>query len=213
MFNHTTGDDGASVGSGAYDAGTDCYAFRAQCATPAGAQVFVSYGSHANLALLLHYGFLLPHNAYDMAQLPRSPHLEGLPLDDDADLHVSAADGAPSWRLLAALRLAAAPPALRRQRGHEAAAGSMLDLDSEAQAYARLRRACDAALAALPTTAAEDDALLSAAPVPRMQLALRWRASHKRALRLALQAADAHLAKVAAAQREASGCRVVRSCA
>ncbi len=206
LLNHSSRDDGTSCGAGSFDAAAQAYCFRAQCSTPAGQQVFVSYGEHSNLELLLHYGFVMPSNAHDVAQLPRSPHFDSVALDD-SELHVVCADGAPSWRLLAALRLAAAPPALRKHHGHAAASGCMLDLASEAAAFSRLRKALAAALAALPTTVEEDAALLSVQPAgTRMQLALQWRLLHKRALQRALRAADARLAEVAAAQRDATSC-------
>jgi histone-lysine N-methyltransferase SETD3 len=211
-FNHDTPSSaaGLAVGSGSYDATTDTYCFHTAVDCAAGEQVFVSYGAHDNLALLLIYGFMLPCNAHDAALLPRCPVLTDLAVDDD-DLSVSADDGAPSWRLLSALRLAAAPPALRRTRGHSAAAGEMLSAESEAAAFGRLRRACVATLTALPTTEAEDlAALRSLQPGSRMHLAVQWRAEYKATLRRAVCAADATLAALAAAAREASGCQLVR---
>ena len=212
-FNHDTRlsvDGGTSCGSGCYDASSDTYDFYAQCDVEAGAQCFVSYGAHPNLTLLLHYGFILPRNTLDVALLPRSPHLEALAVDD-ADLFVACADGAPSWRLLAALRLHAATPALRRKHGHTAAAGEMLDWASESAAYARLRRACAGALAELPSTADEDELELSRlAAGTRMHLAVTWRLQQKRALELGVRAAEKRLQESSAAQRNLAACVLVR---
>jgi histone-lysine N-methyltransferase SETD3 len=212
-FNHDTplSNAGLACGVGSYDAAQDAYCFHTHRDCAAGEQVFVSYGSHSNLALLSFYGFSLPCNAHDTALLPRCPVLTDLAVNDN-DLHVGAADGAPSWRLLTALRLAAAPPALRRTRGHSAAAGEMLSLESEAAAFGRLRRACVAALAALPT--AEDEDVVELRRIPpgtRLHLAVAWRAEYKAALRRAVCVADDTLAALAVAARDASGCQLVRA--
>lgn len=83
------------------------------------------------------------------------------------DLQVPPADafvhacGQPSWQLLSALRLAAAPPALARRQGYRAHEGEPISLDSELLVLTALAGACRAQLAALPTTRQQDAALLA----------------------------------------------------
>jgi histone-lysine N-methyltransferase SETD3 len=48
------------AGDGAWDEASDAYVFRARAPYRAGEQISLCYGRHANLALLEHYGFLLP---------------------------------------------------------------------------------------------------------------------------------------------------------
>jgi hypothetical protein len=172
--------------------------------------VFITYGEHSDLALLLHYGFTLGgRNAHESALLPRSPHFDALPLEDE-ELRVDA-EGAPGWRLLAALRLAAVPAALRRRHGHAAAAGASLSAASDAAAFARLRSAAADALASMGTTIEEDEAALAAqAEGSRMQLALTWRLQHKRTLRAAVKAAEMQMTMAQRALRDAEGATLVR---
>jgi hypothetical protein len=174
-------------------------------------QVFITYGEHSNLDLVLQYGFSMGgSNPHERALLPRAPHLDALCLEDE-ELRVDPS-GAPGWRLLAALRLAAAPAALRRRSGHTAAAGDSLGAASDAAAFARLRIAAADALAALPTTAEEDEALLTAeAPGSRMHLAIAWRMQHKRTLQRTVRLAEVRAAQAQAALRDAAACTLVRA--
>jgi histone-lysine N-methyltransferase SETD3 len=153
-----------------------------------GQQVYLCYGRHANLGLLVHYGFVLAQNSHDTAPLP--PRLfpqavqQQLASAGDANgpgscapmasatssagheaesigpayLH---ANGAPSWQLLRALRLGCASLAERKARAHCALADQPISLDSERAAFEALRAACQAALAALPTSASVDERRLS----------------------------------------------------
>ena len=160
---------------------------------------------------MLQYGFSMGSaNPHERALLPRAPHLDPLCLEDE-ELRVDAA-GAPGWRLLAALRLAAAPAVQRRRSGHTAAAGDSLGATSDAAAFARLRTAAANALAALPTTAEEDEALLAAeAPGSRMLVAIAWRLQHKRTLQRAMRLAEERAAQAQAALRDAAACTLVRA--
>jgi hypothetical protein len=72
-------------------------------------------------------------------------------------------NGQPSWQLLSALRLAAATPAEAKALGFKAHAGQPISLDSELLVLAALVGACRAHLAGLPTSAAEDEQLLTKA--------------------------------------------------
>ena len=187
LVNHRVADGGAPCGYG--ELRGDTYVFVANETVPVGGEVFVSYGDLPSLQLLGLYGFVpdvghLPSS--DVALLPSGPHLEDiLPGEPDA-LCVSMHDGAPGWRLLAALRLAHASQGARKARGHCAASGDMIDIESEGAAYSRLRLAASAALAALPTTEAHDVAL-GEAPHPHVALAVQWRLRYKRALRMCVK--------------------------
>ena len=173
--------------------------------------MFITYGEHGNLALALHYGFSLgAANCHEGALLPRRPHLDAVSLDDE-ELRVDSA-GEPGWRLLAALRLAAAPAALRRRNGHAAAAGAPLSAASDAAAFTRLRAAAADALAAMPTTAAQDEALLATeAPGARRHLALTWRLHYKRTLAAAVRHAERCAAEALQLTRDAAAPTLVRA--
>lgn len=56
------------------------YQFRTQERTAAGEQALTCYGVHTQLELLLHYGFILPHNPHD--QLVLEPDGEFRPATD-----------------------------------------------------------------------------------------------------------------------------------
>ena len=65
FFSFERGSNAASngprfAGDGAWDEASDAYVFRARAPYRAGEQISLCYGRHANLALLEHYGFLLP---------------------------------------------------------------------------------------------------------------------------------------------------------
>lgn len=156
----------------------------------AGEQVFLCYGRHTNLELLLYYGFVLPGNSHDTAALP----LSALPPEAAAQLgaaggcHVCAG-GAPSWELLRALRLACASREERRRGAQLVLADGPLGAACERRAVGALRQACASALAGLPTSVAEDEDLLllgggaaGAQLSPCARVAVEWRLGHKRLL-------------------------------
>lgn len=66
------------AGDGALDAKAEAagesgaYVLHTRRAVPRGAEALLSYGRHTNLELLLLYGFLLPRNLDDRAELPRA---------------------------------------------------------------------------------------------------------------------------------------------
>ena len=187
MVNHSVSADGMPTGRG--ELRGDAFCFITEDAVNAGHECTVSYSvEHSSLDLLALYGFLGAPTPADVALLPRGPHLDGiLPGEPTTALCISMENGTPGWTLLTALRLAHASPAVRKARGHAAAAGEMLDVESEAGAYTRLGTAAGAALAALSTTEAQDEARLAEGGGdihPHMTLAVQWRLRYKRALRL-----------------------------
>lgn len=135
--------------------------------------MFLCYGRHTNLELLVHYGFVLPDtaasgpaNPHDTAVLPlqllppeAASKLPG-PEEECCYIH---ANGTPAWELLRALRLAGATPAERRSTAYLALQDQPISEGSETRALGMLRDACAAALHALPTTAQQDEALLAGA--------------------------------------------------
>lgn len=148
--------------------------------------MFLCYGRHDNLGLLQHYGFVLPDNAHDTAELPSRTLPPAVrqqlgaaaggesggggdgeggagewwepPLEG---AHLTAA-GTPSWDLLRALRLGCASPAERKASAFLALSDRPISAASERAAWAALRAACVAAAAALPTSAEEDERELAA---------------------------------------------------
>ena len=197
LVNHSVGADGMPSGRG--ELRGDMFCFITEGAVAPGGECTVSYSTeHASLDLLALYGFLGGTTPADVALLPRGQHLAGILPDEPAGaLCIAMADGKPGWALLTALRLAHASPAVRKVRGHAAAAGEMLDVDSEAGAYRRLGAAAAAARASLPTTEAQDAARLaqgSSGMHPHLVLAVQWRLRYKRALRMC---ADLCAARVA----------------
>jgi len=185
LVNHSCVGEEGEAGSG--ELAGDAYCFRTRRPLRAGEQALVSYGSYTSLELLLLYGFVPESSPTgDTARLPRLPHLRsGLEEVPDEELFVAVPGGAPGYALLAALRRAHAPHALRRARGHAAAAGQPLDGVSEEAAWGRIAAAARDALRALPS--AEEDAA-------GVEAAVLWRLRHKRALRAAAEAAEARLA-------------------
>ncbi|KAI8468338.1 MAG: set domain protein [Monoraphidium minutum] len=195
-------------GDGAFDTEANAYKLYARRRYEPGEQVFLCYGCHTNLELLETYGFTLPpgagagDNPHDTAPLP--PELlraawRGAPPPPEGDcwLHW---DGRPGWRLLRALREAAAAPGELRARGRRALEGRAISAEGDARAAAWLRVACAAQLAALPTAAAHDAAELAALEAEGaagggaaggsaaggaaecMRLAVAWRLGYKRIL-------------------------------
>jgi histone-lysine N-methyltransferase SETD3 len=161
----------------------------------AGAQLFVAYGSHSSLDLLCLYGSLPAETQPDSFILPS--HLLGPDIPSEPPPSISST-GEPCFALLASLRLAAAPRALRREMGHSAASGNCLSLQSEAVAFGRLRKALQMTLDAMPSSVEEDDAELSALTHPdqNLVLAVRWRLRYKQALRRGVEMASERLAWV-----------------
>lgn len=187
---------GEISGDGHFDVETRSYCIHTRCAVQPGDQVFLCYGVYTNLELLEHYGFQLEDNPHDTAILPRAivqrvlgeKAAEELPLEAAA-LHPC---GIPKWSLLQALRLSAADPSDRRRSGHRAAAGQPITPAAEVAAMEQLHRLCSEALALLPTTLQSDEARLHAATAGSQEclcLAIKWRISHKRILRMGMQVA------------------------
>ena len=144
--------------------------------------MFLCYGRHTNSELLQHYGFVLPgeENPHDTALLPPQllpaavwQQLAGHAADNGSSqgsetgsdwlegpaaavcyLHAS---GAPSWDLLRVLRLGCATSAERRSSSYLALQDRAISAGSERGTFEALKAACDAALAALPTTLQQDE--------------------------------------------------------
>ncbi|KAL4458878.1 hypothetical protein ABPG75_013743 [Micractinium tetrahymenae] len=179
--------EGELAGDGSLDEAADEYCIYARTRYAPGDQVFLCYGRNTNLELLQHYGFVLAGNPHDTAPLPA--HLlppavrqqlagegggggsgswgdlgseagegEEHALLPEAYLH---AHGAPSWGLLCALRLACAAPAERKAGACRALEGQPVSAASERAAFAALLAACEAALAALPSSIKEDEQQLA----------------------------------------------------
>ena len=139
--------------------------------------MFLCYGRHTNLGLLEHYGFVLASNPHDTA--PLAPQLlpaavqrqlaangggssnGGMERAAEAAAYLHAS-GAPSWELLRALRMGCATSAERKTRAHLALADQPISASSERAAFVVLRKACGAALAALPTSIEQDEEQLAA---------------------------------------------------
>ena len=178
-------------------------------------QVFLCYGRHSNLQLLIHYGFVLSTNTHDTALLPT--HL--LPAEvlerldstgggrhssttttTTANVCYVRPGGEPSFELLRALRLAGATAEERRSRAYLALADQPISWSSEQAALGTLRQACRQALEALPTTAEEDAQLLAGGRAEHQELsdcgwvAVEWRLGYKQALQAAVALADRALA-------------------
>jgi hypothetical protein len=170
-------------GDGGLDDAAGAYVLRARRHYNVGDEVLLVYGRHDNLGLLEHYGFVLPHHAnpHDVALLGAELFPEaarGALSGAAATVH---ANGAPSWELLQALRLAGAAPAERRTKAHLALDGAPISASSERWALEALRGACRAALDALPTRADADAAELEAGALGGCaRVAVEWRLTHKR---------------------------------
>lgn len=142
----------------------------------AGEQLFLCYGRHTNLELLLHYGFVCD-NPHDTTRLPArllppavqqqlsgndgGGHREGSVAAEAEGCYLHAS-GAPSWDLLRALRLGCATLVERKASAYLALDDRPVSAASERGAFQALRAACAAALAELPTTAEQDEAELAA---------------------------------------------------
>jgi hypothetical protein len=178
----------AASGDGSFDEATDSYCIFARRQYQAGDEVFLCYGRHTNLDLLEHYGFVLPDNPHDTAMLfPTSDDFPQLAAECGIAplLH---ANGNPSWEFLRALRLASLTPAERKSLAYLALNDEPVDERSEAWVMRTLKAACEATLARLPTTVAEDEAALAAGGLREgMEVALRWRLGYKRTLQRTIQ--------------------------
>ena len=212
--------------------------------------MFLCYGRHTNLELLQHYGFVLPDKANppDTAALP--PQLlpvavrqqlaraaadshagntgSSMGSGNDGDLQEGPAaaacylhaSGAPSWGLLRALRLGCATSAERRSSSYLALQDQAISAGSERGAFEGIKAACEAALAALPTTLQQDEQQLqqlaqeqqqqqaarqqdacgsSQQAAERLAVALEWRLGYKRTLQRGIVLCDAVLATMPAA--------------
>jgi hypothetical protein len=149
----------------------------------ANTEVFISYGDRMNNALLmLHYGFIDDENRNERLPMefiaPGARRVHGSrvadackALDDAGD---KAAALAGSNLLMVASR--GPPPGV---------ADAPAPPETDPEVIQALRQAVDSYLSACPTTLAEDEALLASAEAaslsPRALLAVRYRASRKRA--------------------------------
>jgi hypothetical protein len=195
LVNSSLTPEGCECGSGRLTA--THFEFVTAVDVEANAQLFVTYGSHSSLELLCLYGYLPAETQPDSFLLPS--HLLGPDIPSEPPRISST--GEPCFALLASLRLAAAPRALRREMGHSAASGNCLSLQSEAVAFGRLRKALQMTLDAMPSSVEEDEAVLlqlSALTHPdqNLELAVRWRLRYKQALRRGVEMASKRLAWV-----------------
>ena len=195
------------AGDGGVEA--DSYVFRAWRSYSAGEQILLCYGALSQIALLEHYGFALPRNAHDRVPVPPEAlhpggggqHGGG----EETELYLGA-DGMPSWRLLAALRLAALPSGERKQHGHTAAGGGAVSAQNEAIALGRLLKLAEALLAGLPTRAAQDEAATKQPGLSdRMRLALVYRLGQKRIIEACACWCGARIAQLRAQLASSSG--------
>jgi hypothetical protein len=132
------------------------------------------------------------------------------------------ASGAPSWDLLRALRLGCATSAERRSSSYLALQDQAISPGSERGAFEGLKAACEAVLAALPTTLQQDEQQQqqlaqqqqqqqqqaagqqdaggsSQQAAERLAVALEWRLGYKRILQRGIALCDAVLATLPAA--------------
>jgi hypothetical protein len=188
-------------GDGALHEASDEYRIYARRRYSAGEEVFICYGRHTNLELLIHYGFVLPDNPHDVAPLPLSTlptaAIEHLGPDPEGKSWVGVG-GAPSWELLRALRLAGAAPTERRARAWLALDDRPIGAESEAWALSALGKACQLALEELPTTLEEDEGALREEGLSACgAVAIEWRVAHKRLLRRAIEGCQVALRTLA----------------
>lgn len=156
-------DEAANVcGDGRFDGDSKAYKLHARRRYSAGDQVFLCYGTHTNLELLEHYGFVLPAtlNPHDLAVLPSSCLPAAVVSALAADKRAVHPNGMPTWDLLRELRLAAMSQAERRASGYLAACGERVSAANDAGALALLQDACRAAAQLLPTSLEHDEQLL-----------------------------------------------------
>ncbi|CAK0784490.1 hypothetical protein CVIRNUC_007694 [Coccomyxa viridis] len=175
-------------GDGTFDSETRVYKLHARTRYLPGEQVFLCYGSHSNLDLLEHYGFVLDDNPHDAALLPVGAlpdgQLQGSVQPRECWLHPC---GTPSWGLLRALRTWAATSCGHGARKHAALEGMRVSQESEAIAMSALRSLCSGVLDDLPTSCSNDEEILardiiSGALSEQEVLAVRWRRLYKQSL-------------------------------
>lgn len=163
-----------------FDAPSSCYLLRAARSCPAGRQVYVPYGEHSSLELLVLYGFVPDANAADVAELDEDafpPDVaervrgdavaaclssetddRGRDAWEPSPFRVSA-EGKPSTQLLQALRLSLLPPHERRgMPGNRALAGLPATLASEERVWLAIESAVQSALAEMDALLAEREA-------------------------------------------------------
>jgi hypothetical protein len=162
-----------------------------------GGQLFISYGDKANAQLMHQYGFSIPGNPHDRLSFgpppPGGPRLRR-ELLANALAAVGAGDDAAGKA-----RLAAAMASLLKAYGWRSMAEFAACTPSgQRTALAEARAWCGAQLAAMPTSAAQDVALLealpSSAPNARLRAAVAYRLERKRCLLAASALCDGALA-------------------
>jgi histone-lysine N-methyltransferase SETD3 len=189
-----------------------------------GAQVTLSYGSKCNGCLLLAYGFCIPQNDYNRAEieldLPPADHPFRAQLDvlgsersgRRAFWLPSAYDAVGSQALLSLLRAGSTTdlPALRRA----AAGGAKIDempavsRSNEAAAMKTLATACEESLGRFRSTIDEDNALLATGMLPhRLRNAVTVRREEKIILTRYLRMAREALALLQREGAELAGCK------
>ncbi|KAJ7296695.1 hypothetical protein O6H91_10G040400 [Diphasiastrum complanatum] len=153
---------------GGYDTNLGAYCFYARQQYKKGQQVLLCYGQYNDLELLEYYGFLLPHNPNNMVYLlPPDPLEFGHSNLGASSQHLACrtrfhlmANGNPSFSLLAAMRLSAASPALRKSHGYHALSGQQLSIEVDNDVYRWLSEKCQKLLAKFPTISQEDIVLV-----------------------------------------------------
>ncbi|KAL2942847.1 Protein SET DOMAIN GROUP 40 [Bienertia sinuspersici] len=146
---------------GGYEEELAAYCFYAKKHYQSGEQVLLSYGTYSNLELLEHYGFLLDENPNDKVYIPLEHDIftcHSWPTDSMYIQH----NGKPSFSLLSALRLWAAPPKQRKSIGYHALCGSQLSPENDLIVLKWLSSSCRAILNNLPSTIEDDKLLLTA---------------------------------------------------
>ncbi|XP_057971691.1 protein SET DOMAIN GROUP 40 isoform X1 [Malania oleifera] len=142
-----------------YEEDVAAYCFYARKYYKRGEQVLLSYGMYTNLDLLEHYGFLLNENPNEKVFIPLEPDIYSFSSWSNDSMYIKG-NGKPSFALLSALRLWAAPPRQRRSVGHLAYSGSQLSTENEICIMNSILEKCHIILKNLPTSFEEDSLLL-----------------------------------------------------
>lgn len=154
---------------GGYEEDIAAYCFYARRNYKKGEQVLLSYGTYTNLELLEHYGFLLNENPNCRAFIPLELNMYSSSSWPKQALFIQQ-KGEPSFVLLSALRLWAAPPNQRRSLGHLAYSGSQLSTENEISVMKWMKNKCYTVLQNLPSSFEEDTRLLCT--IDKMQFSL-----------------------------------------
>lgn len=161
------------AGDGVYLHESDTYCFHARRAYQENDQIMLCYGTHSNLSLLEHYGFLLPAalgNANDAARIEIETATDnGAESGSDSFVTVNPS-GCMSWVDLREQRCfhASNCGTVKAIRGGVKAArevcarGLAVSPETELGTFQALRDAAGKALCGLPTTAKQDEEVLRA---------------------------------------------------